>query len=212
MYVGVAPDLAQSLAAALGVPLTFVPYVDESALAASIGRKEWDVAFIAFNRTLVPAIDFSQPFMAADFTYAVSGDNPRIRAIGDADRPDVRIAVPMSGAAIDLLGERYPAKQPVPVAAGKMAMRAVFSTGRADAYAESAHILSGMTRQDAGFRILDGRYATADYVVAVQTDRPTGLAYVNVFLDSAKTSGEIEKAIKKAALIGVNVVPNSAKQ
>jgi len=91
-------------------------------------------------------------------------------------------------------------------------MSAVFRTGRAEACAESTHILSGMTRQDLGFRILAGRYAVAEHVVAVQKDRPAGLAYVNVFPGSSTVSGEIEKAVRRAGLIRVNVVPDTARQ
>lgn len=206
MYSGVAPEMAQLMAAALGVSLTFVPYADESALSASIGRNEWDIAFIAFDRRLASAIDFSRPFMAADFTYVVAANDARFRAIGDADRLDARIAAAVGSAANELLAQRYPAKQFVPVPAGKIAMNTVFRVGRADAYAESAHILSGMTRQESGFRVLDGSYAVQEYVVAIQKDRPAGLAYVNAFLDFAKASGEIEKSIRKAGLIRVNVV------
>jgi hypothetical protein len=66
-----------------------------------------------------------------------------------------------------------------------------------------------MTPENSALRILDGRYAVVDYVVAVQKDLPVALAYVNAFLDAAAQSGEIERAIRKAGLIGLNVALRS---
>ena len=47
VHQGIVPDLAQALAAELGVSLQFVPFASPGLLGDAVDQDQWDVAFMA---------------------------------------------------------------------------------------------------------------------------------------------------------------------
>jgi polar amino acid transport system substrate-binding protein len=53
--------------------------------------------------------------------------------------------------------------------------------------------------------VLDGTVLAVQQAIALPKGKPAGLAYVNQFLDQARTSGFVERSIERAGLQGVSV-------
>ncbi|MGH8641493.1 MAG: hypothetical protein ACRET6_07265, partial [Burkholderiales bacterium] len=56
-------------------------------------------------------------------------------------------------------------------------------------------------------RILDGHFAPVHHVLAIAKGRPTGVEYAKEFVEYAKASGFVQKAIDRAGLPEVIVAP-----
>jgi polar amino acid transport system substrate-binding protein len=204
-YVGVAPDLAGLLAAKLGTPVRTIHYANTAALTASIGTGEWDIAFVAVDPALRERAEVSRPYLEVDYGYLVAAGNDRLRTAADVDRSGVRVAAPHPGQARRLLAATIRQAEVVPVRGGKIALGEVFASGGADAYAESLQMLSGIASQARQYKMLEGRFAVAQYAILVPKGHAEALRYVDAFLDAAAASGEIDAAIKGAGLTFVRV-------
>jgi polar amino acid transport system substrate-binding protein len=201
---GVSIDLGRSLAASLGVQFEPIGYPNPAALTRSLGKNEWDIAFIGLDPTRAAVVDFSQPYMEVDNSYLVPA-NSRIRTIADADQPAVRIAVPEGSVPDTYLSRNLKNATLVRVPGGQAPLIDVLMSGRADAYAENAHMLTGATQNLPGSRVLDGRYTAVEHAVALPKGRSAGLTYVRAFIEQAKASGQVNAAIERAGLRRVTI-------
>ena len=68
-------------------------------------------------------------------------------------------------------------------------------------------ILSELSNQFPGSRILDGRPGTDPHVVGMPKGRGPAVAYLGQFMEDAKSEGLIKAAIERAGLRGVVVAP-----
>jgi polar amino acid transport system substrate-binding protein len=68
-------------------------------------------------------------------------------------------------------------------------------------------VLSGLSGQLPGSRILDGRPGVDPHAVAMPKGRTPGLAYLRQFMQDASSEGLIEEALDRAGLRGVVVAP-----
>jgi polar amino acid transport system substrate-binding protein len=89
---GVGVEIARALAARVGVTLELREYPSPPGVVQALARGEIDAATLGIDPARAAEVDFSPPYMKADFTFLVPADSP-IGAIGDADRTGVRIAI-----------------------------------------------------------------------------------------------------------------------
>ena len=78
-------------------------------------------------------------------------------------------------------------------------------SGRADAFASVGFVLQGYAAQLPGSRVLDERYGANLLSMAVPKRRAGWLAYVTEFVEDAKASGLIQRAIERGGLRGLHV-------
>ena len=97
VHEGIVPDLAQALAAELGVGLQFVPFPSPGPLGDAVEQNLWDVAFLADEPARAKTIAFSPAYLEIQATYLVPAGSP-LKRVEDVDRPGVRIAAMGSGA------------------------------------------------------------------------------------------------------------------
>jgi len=154
---GVTVALGDALAKRLGVPFKSVGYPNPAALVQSFGRNEWDIAFLAFDPARARDVDFSLPYMVVDNTYLVPPAS-KLESVEAVDRPGLKVAVPERCAPDLFLSRNLKAAQIVRVPGGADAAIEVLRSGRADAYAENAHMLSLYSDKLPGSRVLQGRY------------------------------------------------------
>ena len=98
--VGVAPDMAASLARRIGVPLQLVPYANPGLLGDAATRDEWDVGLIGAEPKRAETIAFTAPYAEIEATFMVLPDRG-LDSVADVDRPGVRVCV-SARAAYDL--------------------------------------------------------------------------------------------------------------
>src|SRR5437762_8597580 len=89
---GVAPDMAAAIAAALGVPVRYVPFKTPGELGDQAGNNVWDIGLIGAEPQRAEKIAFTAAYVEIEATYMVPPGSP-IKSIADVDKPGVRIAV-----------------------------------------------------------------------------------------------------------------------
>lgn len=195
---GVSITIGKALAQRLGAPFEPVGYPNPAALVQSFGRDEWDIAFLAFDPVRAKDVDFSPAYMEVDNTYLVTTES-KVATVEGADRSGVTIAVPESSAPDLFLSRNLKSAQVLRVPAGAEAAIQVLSSGKADAYAENAHMLSLYADRLPGSRVLDGRYTIIQHAIATPKGKAAAADYVKAFVEEWKVSG-VSEAIRSAGL------------
>lgn len=205
---GVTIALGKALAKRLGAPFEPVGYPNPAALVQSFGRNEWDIAFLAFDPARARDVDFSPPYMVVDNTYLVPSGS-KVESVEDADQRGIKIAVPERSAPDLFLSRNLKAAEIVRVPGGADAAIEVLRSGRADAYAENAHMLSLYSGRLPGSRVLQGRYTVIQHAIATPKGRPAAAEFVKEFVEQSKRDGAVRDAIAQAGLRRTDVAPSA---
>lgn len=196
---GVTIDLGKALAQRIGVPFEPVGYANPAAVVKSFGTNEWDIAFLAYDPARAKDVDFSSPYMEVDNTYLVTATS-KIATVEAADRAGVTIAVPERSAPDLFLSRNLKSAQVLRVPGGAEAAIEALTSGKAEAYAENAHMLSLYADRLAGTRVLEGRYTVIQHAIATPKGKTAAAEYVKTFIDEAKIDGTVVEAIRAAGL------------
>ncbi|HEX9146710.1 MAG TPA: transporter substrate-binding domain-containing protein [Candidatus Binatia bacterium] len=146
--------------------------------------------------------------MEVDWTYLVPAGSS-IHSVADADRPEVRIAVvrhhAMDLALSRILNHAKPLRAETPDGTFDM-LRA----GHADVQAGVRSALLEYSTELPGSRVLEDRYGSNSVAMAVPKGQAERLAYISEFVEEAKASGLVQRAIERAGLRGIVVAPLEA--
>lgn len=202
---GVGIEIARALAARLGVEALPVEYSSPPKVMECLNAGACDVAFLGIEPSRIAEVDFSPPFMQVDWTYLVPAGSS-IRSVADADRPGVRIAV-VRNHAMDFALSRI-LKQAEPVwAETPDGTFELLRTGDVDVQAGVRSALLEYSTQLPGSRVLEDRYGANSVAMVVPKGQAKRLAYISDFVEEAKASGLVQRAIERAGLRGVLVAP-----
>ena len=207
---GTTADIGRALAGAAGVPAKIIGYGAIAKLVDDAKTAEWDVAVVAFDPARRNVVDFAPPHIVVDLTYLVA-PGAAIRSVPDADRPGVSIAA-ARGAATTLFLERTLKSAKVVQADSEPAAFGLIKDGKAQVYAQNRYMLLGLADGLPGARVLEDRFSAAEMCLVLPKGRPAALAYVSEFVEQAKRSGTVQRAIDEAKLRGVSVAPSAAKE
>ena len=156
--------------------------------------------------TRATEIDFLPPYMQLDFTYLAPAGSS-IRSANQADRPGVRIAAVRNHASTlglsSILNHAKVVYAETPDAAFDL-LRA----GHADALAQARPVLVDYSPALPGSRVLQDSYGAYLLAMAVPKGQPRRLAYIAEFIEEAKASGLVQRAIEQAGLRGIHVPPS----
>jgi len=202
---GLAIDLARAFAARLGLELVPVAYPSPPSILEGLKSDAWDVGFLAIDPSRAAVVDFSHPYLQIDATYLVPGGSS-IRTVSDADQSGVRIAVTRKSVEEIVLSrmlKRAELRAVETISAGLELVRA----GNADALAAPRPALLQSLARLPDSRVLEDRFHAAFAAMAVPKGLTARLAYINEFIDDAKASGAVQRAIERAGLRGVQMVP-----
>ncbi|HTQ73196.1 MAG TPA: transporter substrate-binding domain-containing protein [Burkholderiales bacterium] len=202
---GTTATLGRALAQRAGVPAKIVGYSAIAKLVEDAKAGEWDVAVVAFDPSRRNVLEYAPPHIVVDLTYLVAPGST-IRSVPDADRPGVSIAA-ARGAATTLFLERTLKSARVVQAENEPAAFALLREGEAQAYAQNRYLLLGLAGGVPGSRVLEDRFSAAEMCLVVPKGRAAALAYVTGFVEDAKRSGTVQRAIDEAKLRGVSVAP-----
>jgi polar amino acid transport system substrate-binding protein len=86
----------------------------------------------------------------------------------------------------------------------------LLATGNVEALAGLRQSLIGLTSKLPGSRMLDGQFMAVPQAVGVPRGRDAGLQYLRAFVEDAKASGMIARAIEQTGARGVSVAPRAA--
>jgi polar amino acid transport system substrate-binding protein len=197
---GVTVTLGHALAQKLGVPLELVAYNSSSEVVDAGAGGQWDVSFIPFDAERAKKVDFGPNYYLFTSTYLVSANAP-IRTIEEVDRAGIRVAGVANTTTIRTAERTLKAAQIVP--AGSMSeVVGLLRDGKVDAIAFGREALEGLLPTLPGARLLDGHFHATGAAVAVPKGKPAALAYVTAFIEEAKASGVVRKALDENGIKG----------
>jgi len=202
---GVAVELARALAMRLGVELLTVEYPSPANVLEGITVGAWDVGFLGIDPARLAQADFSTPYLQVDSTYLVPAGSS-IRNVPDADRPGVRIAVTRNSGedfALTRTLKRAELVRVATIGAGFDLLRA----GNADVFAVPRPTALEYSAGLPGSRVLEDRFHVVFHAIAVPKGQAGRLAYVSDFIEEAKASGLVQRALERAGLRGAQVAP-----
>ena len=202
---GPALDLGRALAARIGVEFVPVEYPRPGAVMEGLEAGAWDVAFLAIDPARAAVADFSPPYMEYDLTYLVPAGS-LIRTVADADQPGVRITTPR-GDASDLRLSQMLKRAKLVRVNNSAATVDLLRAGQADARGGARPNLLEVSARLPGFRVLEDRFGVILVAALVPKGHAGRLAYISEFIEEAKASGLVQRAIERAGLRWVQVAP-----
>ncbi|OAI51406.1 hypothetical protein AYO46_08170 [Betaproteobacteria bacterium SCGC AG-212-J23] len=213
LHGGAFMEIARALAARLGIEALPVEYPTPPKVVECLKAGTCDVGFVGIDRAEKVGLGFSQPFMQIDFTYLVPAGSS-IRSAADVDRPGVRIAAVRSHlSTVALIGMVKHAT--VVYADTPDPTFDLLRTGHADAMASIRAALLEYSPRLPGSRVLEDYYGANRLTMVVAKDQAGRLGYVSEFIEEAKASGLVQRAIEHGGSGGYQAVspgnPNAQK-
>jgi polar amino acid transport system substrate-binding protein len=202
---GVAMDIAQALATRLGVKLLPVLYPSPPRVLDGLKEGAWDIGFMAIDPSRLDQVGFSPAYLNVDSTYLVPAGSS-IRNNAEADQPGLRIVVARNSVEEILLRRMLRQAElmiETTAAAGLNALRA----GNADVLASSRPTLLQLSAGLPNSRVLEDRYGVVQIAIAVPKAQAQRLSYISDFIEEAKATGLVQRAIEHAGLRGFQVAP-----
>lgn len=203
--LGITVDLARELARRLGVPIELITFDAAGKVFDALKRGVWDVAFLAVEPVRAAEIDFTAPYVLIEGTYMVRKDSP-IKAIEDADKAGIRIAV-ATGSAYDLyLGRTLKHATLVRAPTGPEAMQ-MFVRQRLDAAGGVRQPLVEFAAANPALKVMDGRFMAIQQAMGMPRGRAKAPAYLRGFVEEMKAAGFVAEALKRSNQPNAVVAP-----
>lgn len=201
---GVSHDLGRALAESLGVPFKPLIYPTIARLLEAGKTGQWDVALIGVTEEWRQFLDFTANHLEVEYGYLVPSGS-KILDIAQVDRVGVRVAVVERGSP-DLFLTRALKSATLVRSATLPGALALVGSGKADAVAALKPNIYAVSAKLPGSRVLDGRPGAEGAALAIPKGRdPAALAYARRFIEEAKASGLVARAIERAGLRGAVV-------
>ncbi|TDR90009.1 transporter substrate-binding domain-containing protein [Enterovirga rhinocerotis] len=192
---GLSIDLARELANRLDLPLELVPFDTAGRVTAAAGLGLWDLAFLAIDPVRASEISFTAAYVMVEGTYVVA-EGANYRAVGDLDQLGAQIAVGR-GSPWDLHLTRQLKLASLRRAATPDDAIKLFVEQKLDAVAGVKQPLSVFVKENAGFRLIEGRFMAIEQAVCLPKSRPGAYRYVFDFVEEMKASGFVAEALAR---------------
>jgi polar amino acid transport system substrate-binding protein len=202
---GVWAEIARALAARLGVQLVLLERPTPPEAVACLKGNACDLLFLPLDDRAANVGDFSNPIFQFDYTLLVPARSS-IRSIAEADRPGVRIAAVRNHASTVTLSGLLKNAQLV-YAETPQPTFDLLQAEKTDVMASTRNALLEFADQLPGSRVLEDRYGANINRMVVPKGKAEWLAYVTEFVEEAKASGLVQKAIDRAGPRGVTLAP-----
>jgi polar amino acid transport system substrate-binding protein len=206
---GVTVDLVNELAQQLGVAPEFMVVPNSGLATDAVESGAIDVSFMPVDDERRKRVDFGPNYCLIESTYMVTRKSG-IKTLAEVDRPNVRVVGIANTTTIRAAG-RTLRNTGITAATSVEEAVAMLRTGKADAFALSRDSLPPFVAQLPGSRIVDGGFQQTGIAIAVPKNRPNALAYVSAFLEQAKASGSVRRALDRAGFRDEPVAPPTGR-
>ena len=170
-----------------------------------LANAEIDVSFMPVDEERKKRIDFGPYFVMIESTYMVTGPSG-LKTLADVDQKHVRVVGIANTTTIRASARTLKNTQPIAAVSIDDAI-AMLREGRADAYAMGRDALPELVKEFPGSRIVDGGFQQTGIAIAVPKGRPQALAAVTEFMNEAKASGAVRRAMDRAGMQALDVAP-----
>jgi polar amino acid transport system substrate-binding protein len=198
-------EIARALAAQIGVEPVLVEHPTPIKDIECLKARECDVILLPFDARAADVGDFSSPYMQFEYTLLVPAGSS-IRRFEDADRAGVRIAAVRNHASTNTLAPLLKRAELVYAETPDPAFD-LLRDGKAQVMASTRPTLLDYSAQLPGSRVLDDHYGANLNRIVILKGNAARLAYINEFVEHAKASGLVQKAIDSAGPVGLTVAP-----
>jgi polar amino acid transport system substrate-binding protein len=202
---GVWAEIARAFAARVGIEVELLAKPTPQEAVACLKASACDLLFLPLDGRAAEIGDFSHPIFQFDYTLLVPAGSS-IRSVADADRAGVRVAAVRNHASTLTLSGLLKQAEIIYAETPKPTFD-LLQTGKADVMASTRNALLEFSGQLAGSRVLEDRYGANINRMVVPKNKAAWLAYVTEFVEEAKASGLVQKAIDRAGPRGVTVAP-----
>ena len=189
MSEGTGVELAQRL----GVPIEFMVAPNTGVLTDALASAAIDVAFMPVDEERKKRVEFGPAYCLVESTYMVTAASG-IRTLAEVDRPGVRVVGIANTTTIRAAGRLLITTVPIAVTSIDDAV-AMLRAGQADAFALGRDSLPPFVAEFPGSHIVDDGFQQTGIAIAVPKGRPEALAYVTKFIEDAKASGSVRRAM-----------------
>ena len=196
-------ETARAFASRLGVHLVIVEHATPPEAIACLKAGACDLMFLPLDARAATIGDFSNPIFQFDYTLLVPAGSP-IGSVVDADRPGVRIAAVRNHASTIELSRQLKQAELVYAETPDRTFDLV-RTGQAAVMASTRLALLDFADKLPEARVLVDRYGANINRMVVRKGKVEWLAYVSEFVENAKASGLVQKAIELGGTRGVTV-------
>ena len=201
---GVAVDMGRELARRLGVPVAVTGYDTPGLLGDAVAQNAWDIGFLADEPARAKLITFSTAYVEIEATYLVSPDST-LQGVDEVDRPGMRVCVSNRSAYELYLTRALKHAELVRVDGVDNSFKE-FAAGGYDALAGLRPRLIKDEKALPGSRMLPGRFTAVQQAAGTPRDRGDAVAaYVRAFVEDAKASGFVARAIADNHVVGLSV-------
>jgi polar amino acid transport system substrate-binding protein len=202
---GVTVELGRAMAQALGVPLDLVPFPNSGELTAAAATGAWDITFMPKDAERAQQVDFGPAYSVVESTYLVPAGSG-IGSIAAVDRPGTRI-VAIANTTTARSAQRTSKHAQVQQVRSVDEMIKMAQNNQADAFALSHDAFAVLLAQLPGARVLDGHFQAVGVCVAVPRNRPLALRYAGGFVENAKRTGLVRRALDDCGFHNAVVAP-----
>lgn len=206
---GVAVDLARELGRQAELPVELIAYESAGKMFDAVKTGGWDIAFLAIDPGRANEIDFTEPYVEIEGTYLVPSGSP-IRALADVDRDGVRVGVSGKSAYDLFLSRSLKHAQLVRAESPDAAFELILARKVDVLGGVRQHLIKNAAKLP-GARVFDDRFMAIGQALGMPKGRDDGARYLRDFIDDAKASGFVARAIQKAGVRGVSIPSKSAK-
>src|SRR5512142_1402185 len=197
---GIAVDLARELARRLALPISLVGFESAGQMVQALKSGAWDVAFLAVDPVRAAEIAFTAPYMEIEGTYLAPAGSS-LTSMADVDRAGVRIGV-SANSAYDLFLRRSIRHAELIRAGNPGAAFELLPAGKVDIVAGVRQALVKSAMGLPGSRVFTESFMSIRQAVGVPKGRDGGAHYVSSFVEEAKASGLVARAIANAGIDG----------
>jgi polar amino acid transport system substrate-binding protein len=197
---GVTWELGQTLAARLDVPFEPVVFARPAEIVEGLKAGKADVTFTNASPARAKDLDFTAPLLAIEQGFLVPAGSTLMK-IEDVDRPGVRVGV-STGSTSEGVLTRWAKHLTLLRAPTLKEAAAMLAAGKLDAFATNKAILSELSDQLPGSRILEGRIGLENMALGIPKGREAGMAYLREFAAQAMADGSVQRAVTRAGVRG----------
>ena len=191
---GVAVDIANEVAARLGVPVEFRCFgAARESFAATVAGQA-DICFLAIEPARAAEIAFTAPYVLIEGVYAVPRESP-LATVADVDRAGVRIGV-KHGSAYDLFLTRT--LRHATIVRGTEGTDA-FIAGDLEAAAGVREPMTEFVAAHPEYRLIEGRFMEiAQAVGTVKAKRRATTQFLHEVVEELKASGFVADSLRRS--------------
>jgi polar amino acid transport system substrate-binding protein len=202
---GVTVDLFNAFADEVRLPLELKLFPNSGELTAAVARADVDVAFMPQDAERAKSVDFGPAYYMIESTFLVPAGS-KIRTLAEANFKGAR-AIVIASTTTGRSAARFLTQGSIQEVRSVDDMTAMARAGDGDLFALSRDAFATLLPALPGARVLDGGFQHTGIASAVPKGCAEALKIFGGFVERAKSSGIVRRALDRAGFGDAEVAP-----